>query len=184
MAWHTAASTRAAAASSRPATLSLHCAGEHRAQALAALAAVGRVPASYVVLAPLAVGTCRGQSKCWPGFAELAQGLHELGVATVCCPGPGEEELMRAQLPTALILPGLGLGAYAAVCRAAQLTIANDSGPMHLAAAAGGVVLGVFGPSDPQRTHPWSPQAHWLGGCGEWPSGVRVLKQVCRLLGR
>ena len=37
----------------------------------------------------------------------------------------------------------------------AEWVIANDSGPMHLAAALGVRVLGIFGPTDPQRNGPW-----------------------------
>ena len=70
----------------------------------------------------------------------------------------------------------LGLGAYAAVCADARVTVANDSGPMHLAAAVDAPVLGVFGPGDPRRTRPWGPRAHWLGGDGAWPSAKAVAR--------
>ncbi|MDJ0624805.1 MAG: lipopolysaccharide heptosyltransferase II [Candidatus Caenarcaniphilales bacterium] len=39
-----------------------------------------------------------------------------------------------------------------------NLAICVDSGPMHLAAAVGVPILGLFGPSDPDRWSPWSNQ--------------------------
>jgi ADP-heptose:LPS heptosyltransferase len=46
------------------------------------------------------------------------------------------------------------LTAYACLKRA-RLFIGNDSGTMHLAAAAGAPTLGLFGPSDEQLYGPW-----------------------------
>ncbi len=54
---------------------------------------------------------------------------------------------------------GFGLGdlrAVGAVLRASTLYIGNDSGLMHLAAAAGVPTLGLFGPSPPQLYGPWA----------------------------
>ncbi len=149
-----------------PATLGLRLSETHRTQADAALAAVG---GPFVVLAPLAVGTIRGQSKQWPGFRLLSRLIAEHGTV-VGCPGPGEEAPMAAALPGATLLPGLGVGAYAAVMARARIVVANDSGPMHLAAAVGAAVVGVFGVSEPGRTRPWSPRARTVGDAGGWPS--------------
>ncbi len=41
-----------------------------------------------------------------------------------------------------------------AVMRAASLVVCNDSGPLHLAAALGAKVVGLFGPATPQLTAP------------------------------
>ena len=35
--------------------------------------------------------------------------------------------------------------------------VSNDSGPMHMAAALGVPVLGLFGPTDPESTGPYPP---------------------------
>ncbi|HWU12794.1 MAG TPA: glycosyltransferase family 9 protein, partial [Caulobacter sp.] len=48
------------------------------------------------------------------------------------------------------------LTAYAALKRA-DLFIGNDSGLMHIAAAAGVPTIGLFGPSDERRYGPWGP---------------------------
>jgi ADP-heptose:LPS heptosyltransferase len=43
-----------------------------------------------------------------------------------------------------------------------RLAIANDSGLMHLAAAAGAPTLGLFGPSDARHYAPRGPLAEWV----------------------
>jgi len=171
-----------------PPSLALRLSAAHEAAAQAALAgASGGDPeriAGYVVLAPLAAGTRRGVSKVWPEFGALARLLALQGIPTVCCPGPGEEVAAGAAVPEALQLNGLGLGAYAAVCRSARATVANDSGPMHLAAAVDAPVIGVFGPdSDPRRTHPWGRSARWVGGPNGWPEVREVAERIERLAG-
>jgi ADP-heptose:LPS heptosyltransferase len=55
------------------------------------------------------------------------------------------------------------LVSYAALQRA-RLFIGNDSGLMHLAAAAGAPTLGLFGPSDERLYAPWGPKARTLRG--------------------
>jgi heptosyltransferase I len=45
-----------------------------------------------------------------------------------------------------------------------DLVIANDSGPIHMAAALGTPVLALFGPSDPARTGPYGPRHVVLRG--------------------
>jgi len=52
---------------------------------------------------------------------------------------------------------------YAALKRA-RLFIGNDSGLMHLAAAAGIPTLGLFGPSDETAYGPWGPTARAVRG--------------------
>ncbi|MBS0410395.1 MAG: glycosyltransferase family 9 protein [Proteobacteria bacterium] len=52
---------------------------------------------------------------------------------------------------------------YAALKRA-RLFIGNDSGLMHMAAAAGAPTLGLFGPSDEELYAPWGPKARALRG--------------------
>jgi ADP-heptose:LPS heptosyltransferase len=55
------------------------------------------------------------------------------------------------------------LTAYACLKRA-RLFIGNDSGAMHLAAAAGVPTLGVFGPSDENLYAPWGPHTRVVRG--------------------
>jgi ADP-heptose:LPS heptosyltransferase len=61
--------------------------------------------------------------------------------------------------PAARSLVGrLSLKHLAAVLRGVDLMITVDSGPMHIAAALGTRVLALFGPTDPARNGPWSPE--------------------------
>ena len=55
------------------------------------------------------------------------------------------------------------LTSYACLKRA-RLFIGNDSGTMHLAAAAGCPTLGLFGPSDEQRYGPWGDNTRVVRG--------------------
>ncbi len=96
----------------------------------------------------------------------------------VACPGPGEQAAMRAVSPHIRLLPDLGLGAYAAVCRNAHVVVANDSGPMHIAAAVDARVIGIFGVGDPGRTAPWGLRAHTIGSSAGWPDIVTVVQLV------
>lgn len=62
------------------------------------------------------------------------------------------------------------LTCYAALKRA-RLFIGNDSGLMHLAAAAGAPTLGLFGPSDDRLYAPWGPKTRVV-------RGQRTLEQI------
>lgn len=152
----------------------------HRAEAAAALAKAG-VSGPYTVLCPLAVGQVKGRSKVWASFPLLCRMLTGEGATVIACPGPGEEAACAAALPGVTPIAGLGLGAYAAVMAGAQRVVANDSGPMHLAAAIGAPVLGIFGVTDPQRTHPWAAHAHTLGSAHGFPTVNAVWDELKRM---
>lgn len=127
----------------------------------------------FWVLCPFAHGKgAVGASKIWPHWYELSEYLqqeHRL----VVCPGEREVSLCASLVPKASILPGLGLSEYAAILSMAERVIANDSGPMHLAAAVGAETLGIFGATDPVRTHPWG--AAYIGQYWHWPTCSEVL---------
>jgi lipopolysaccharide heptosyltransferase II len=46
--------------------------------------------------------------------------------------------------------------------RQCKLMVTNDTGPMHVAAAVGTPVVGVFGPTEPYRTGPYGQLEHVL----------------------
>ena len=97
------------------------------------------------------------------GYAGLADGLvNDMDFTPLIVWGPGEEPLARrimdAMEEPAVLAPALKLRELAALCEKARLFIAPDSGPLHLAAAMGTPVVGIFGPTDPQITGPfWEP---------------------------
>jgi ADP-heptose:LPS heptosyltransferase len=84
--------------------------------------------------------------------------------------GPNDRfaaEAVRRVIPRARLVDTVGrtdlLTAYALLKRA-RLFIGNDSGLMHLAAAAGAPTLGLFGPSDERLYAPWGPHSRVLRG--------------------
>ncbi len=111
------------------------------------------------LIAPLiALGpTANWDGKIWPParFVELYHALaaNIPGARPAIFGGPGEAEARRAApvlaaLPDAINLVGnLSLPEAAACLRGAKIFIGNDSGLMHLAAAAGTPTLGLFGRS-------------------------------------
>lgn len=114
------------------------------------------LPAGFALLLPGASPLRPG--KRWPAakFGELAAGL---GRPVVICGGPAEAAIAQeilALAPSALDLTGrTDLRQLAAVARRATLAIGNDSGPTHLAAAAGCPTLALFGDdSDPALCAP------------------------------
>ncbi len=46
--------------------------------------------------------------------------------------------------------------------RASRLMVTNDTGPMHIAAALGKPIVGLFGPTNPARTGPYGQTDHTL----------------------
>ena len=105
-----------------------------------------------VVLAP----TANWAPKVWPA-ERFAAAFHLLsGPDTVPVilggPGPAEQEMaapLLAALPAAIDLVGrLTLPEVVACLQRARLFIGNDSGLMHVSAAAGAPTIGLFGPTD------------------------------------
>ena len=54
------------------------------------------------------------------------------------------------------------LSSFGALCKQAQVFLGNESGPLHIAAASGCPVLGLFGPGEPKVFYPWGAKAHFL----------------------
>ncbi len=110
----------------------------------------------YIVLFP----ESRRQEKEWPHFGELGQLLaQQVSGCTIVWSGtdsslplPAGESILdwRAKVPLAGLTGLIGR---------ASLVVANDSGPMHLAAALGRPTVGLFGPTDPRLYGPWPVDA-------------------------
>jgi heptosyltransferase II len=103
--------------------------------------------------------------KRWPlcRFAEVARVLvAQTGAQIIVAGGPSEAalaaELCCAIGPAAISLAGrLNLRQSMALVAACDLFVGNDSGPLHLAAAVGTPVVGIYGPTDPAVFGPWAP---------------------------
>lgn len=136
------------------------------------------IQAGFFVICPGAIGHgANKQSKVWPYWESLAANLVQHGIKLVACPAPFETaHFEQAFSKYATILTDVNLPLYAAVMKRAKQVIANDSGPMHMAAAVQAPVLGVFGETDPQRCHPWGGQ--YIGKLGAWPTCDDVLETL------
>jgi heptosyltransferase-3 len=154
----------------------------------------------WLVLGP----TANWHRKVWPAerFAELALrmtapdgALPGAGIAILG--GPGDQERSMATpvltaLPQALDLVGkLDLPEVAAVLARAAIFIGNDSGLMHLAAAAGAPTLGLFGPTPSDEYGPAGPKARAVLADGPPGQGAmeglpeaRVLEAAKALIGQ
>ena len=133
--------------------------------------------------------TANWAGKVWPAdrFVAVAQALTAPGavlagarIAVIAGPGPVERAMaapVLAALPGALDLIGnLDVPASAAVLRRAALYIGNDSGLMHLGAAAGAPVVGVFGTTDAREYAPAGPRAVAISADG--PQGATPMDRL------
>lgn len=137
---------------------------DDRAAAAAALAQAG-VSAMNDFVAVF-VGA-RWESKLWPTerFAGLIDLLRESGGPPPVLLGAPDEtgradEISAAcRVAPANLVGKTTLRSLAALIERARLVISLDSGPLHLAAALGRPTIAMFGPTDPNRTGPWSARA-------------------------
>lgn len=114
--------------------------------------------AAYAVMQPGA----RSAAMRWPAskFAEIARWLQKThGIATVVNLGAGDAEVAaevrREMQGCAAISEAIPLRELIAVVAGAHMFVGNDSGPAHMAAAAGKPCVVIFGPTNPQQWHPW-----------------------------
>jgi ADP-heptose:LPS heptosyltransferase len=103
--------------------------------------------------------------KRWPAdrFAMLADRIADsLGARIAVIGAESDNEvtasvLSKLQHPALDLTNRLSLPVTGALASIAALYIGNDNGVAHLAAASGGKVLMIFGPSDPRRYAPFVP---------------------------
>lgn len=103
-------------------------------------------------------------NKRWPAarFGELAARLFEdAGLPSFVLWGKGEEALAHQVTAhaagAATTLPPTTLGDVLAIASRSALMISGDTGPLHLAAAVGAPIVGLYGPTWPERNGPWDP---------------------------
>jgi ADP-heptose:LPS heptosyltransferase len=103
-------------------------------------------------------------NKQWPPerFGAVAAFLRDVrGLPSLVLWGPGEAPLAHAVLEAsdgaATVAPPTSLVDLLALSRAASLMVSGDTGPLHIAAAAGTPIVAIFGPTDPLRNGPVSP---------------------------
>jgi lipopolysaccharide heptosyltransferase I len=110
------------------------------------------------------VNPCGGwRSKCWApeNYASLIREWAGARSEPILLTGsPSEEPVIREILQSA----GASCARYMpttivqfiALARRARLFLGGDTGPMHLAAAVGTPMVGIFGPTDPVRNGPFA----------------------------
>jgi lipopolysaccharide heptosyltransferase I len=103
-------------------------------------------------------------NKRWPvdRFGRLSAALRDRrGLAPIVLWGPGEEALARAVVDAssgaARVAPQTTIADLVELSRAAALMVSGDTGPVHIAAAVGTAIVGLYGPTNPLRNGPWSP---------------------------
>jgi heptosyltransferase-2 len=165
-----------------PAQIGLRVSPAHEQKAAALLQTHG-IRAGFIVICPFAGGTWSKQDKTWPAFAPFSAAvLPRFDRDVVICPGPGEEAIAREHFATAITLPNVDLGTYAALLKRGALMIANDTGPGHIAAAVGTPVISVLGPSDPAQWRAWGDNVRLLQGPDGWPAPEAVEHAVTQAL--
>ena len=140
--------------------------------------------APIAVLCPGAIGL----GKRWPveAFAVLARALADDG-ATVCVLGGPQERPLAAEIirhagARVKDFTDTDLREAVLTLKTADLAIANDSGLMHVAAAAGTPTIGIFGPTDPNLWGPLNPLAAIVEPDDDAPC-PRCAKIGCRKAG-
>jgi heptosyltransferase I len=122
---------------------------------------VGGGSNGYIVINPGAAWP----NKCWPPdrFSALAKLLRDrTGLHSLVTWGPKERALAdavsNASAGAAAPAPATTISELAALMRSAALVISGDTGPLHIGAAVGAPIVGLFGPTRPERNGPWEPR--------------------------
>ena len=104
-------------------------------------------------------------NKRWPAerFGALATALRAReGLPSAVVWGPGEESLAAEVAAradgAAVVAPRTRLHDLAELLRRAAVVVSGDSGPLHLAVAAGTPAVALHGPTSPARNGSWRPE--------------------------
>jgi heptosyltransferase-1 len=104
-------------------------------------------------------------NKRWPP-SRLAAVASELAkrhrLTSVVLWGPGErelgEEVVAVAGGAAVLSPQTSIADLVALARGAAVLVSGDTGPTHLGAAVGTPIVGIYGPTRPERNGPWLPE--------------------------
>jgi heptosyltransferase-2 len=129
-----------------------------------------------VTLSPGAVGA----GKAWPvpHYAKLARALVKDGASVWVLGGPSEaaaaKQIAVAGGARVRDLTGNDLRNAILALAAADLSVTNDSGLMHISAAIGTPTVAIFGPTSPWHWKPLNPVAAILEPPGDEASRLRA----------
>jgi lipopolysaccharide heptosyltransferase II len=131
---------------------------------------------AVVTLSPGAVGA----GKAWPAkqYAELARALTADGIAVWVLGGPNEtliaKDIAAAGGTRVRDLTGTDLRNAILALAAADVSVTNDSGLMHVSAAIGTPTISIFGPTSSWHWKPLNPLAAVLEPPGDEHSRERA----------
>ncbi|WP_367987875.1 glycosyltransferase family 9 protein [Vibrio sp. NTOU-M3] len=98
-------------------------------------------------------------------YAQVADHAHQQGLSVVLCGAPTEREhKLAAQIEQTMSVPctklvgKTSLKQLVAVLKHAEVVLAPDSGPAHMATTQGTPVIGLYAHSNPRRTGPYNSQ--------------------------
>lgn len=114
----------------------------------------------------IGAGASYGSAKCWPPerFAEFVNCFRQHTDADVILFGTAAERTVSDAITAGIRGPSISLvgetsiADLPALLSRCHLFVGNDSGAMHVAAAAGLPVVAIFGPTDPCGTAPITPR--------------------------
>lgn len=126
-------------------------------------AMLGRGKQPWIGMMP---GAARGPAKRWPAdyFAALGKILKKSLSCNIVLFGSTADKELCARMASAIGNDVLNLAGQtslpelAALMSRCSVVIGNDSGGVHLAAAAGAAVVVIFGITDPAKTKPLGPR--------------------------
>jgi heptosyltransferase I len=109
-------------------------------------------------------------TKLWPveRYGEVADWLsNNRAINSIITYGPGEEamaEAVRASSRSTAAHPTAStLKQFVALARRARLFVGGDTGPLHLCAASGTPIVGLYGPTSPERNGPFDSKDISIG---------------------
>ena len=129
-------------------------------------------PGRFFGIAP---GAAKGTSKQWPPerFAAAADRLAiELGARAVLLGSAADAGAAKAvaqamKSPAQDLCGRTDLRAFVGLVACLDGLVSNDSGAMHIGASVGIPTVGVFGPTNPDETHPVGARAAFVRGVAE-----------------
>jgi heptosyltransferase-3 len=103
----------------------------------------------------------------WQKWVEICEAINKkYNAYLLVISGPGDEEdatQIKNSLPDLVIhAHRTTLDSLTALFNNCDFIVANDSGPMHLAAALGKPTLGIFGPTSPFTAYPYPHKDAWV----------------------
>lgn len=106
----------------------------------------------------------RAPVSTWVAICGAMEREYDAGIVVLW--GPGDEAdvegIKSALVHRVAIAPPTTVRAMAGFLKLCGLVVANDSGPMHIAAALGVPTVGLFGPTDPRNHGPFGPNGGYV----------------------